>query len=153
MNLKRLIKKHISFIRYVVAGALTVGVDVGLLYILVSFFQVEVYIAATVSFVTSLVVNFTLNKLWSFGARSNTPQQVIVYSLVILLNYLVGLAMIALAKDLHLGYMVGKVSALIITTLWNFFLYKYVVFINKQVRLGGLNDATKVEPLSVKGEI
>jgi putative flippase GtrA len=130
MDVSSLLKN--KFLRYVASGLATVATDVGGLYILVHFFGVQVYLAATVSYLVSLVVNFGLNKLWTFEAGTNTSYHMVAYGLVIGLNYLVGLGMIALAQHIGAGYLVGKVAALVITTGWNFFIYKYVVFVTDE---------------------
>lgn len=108
-------------------------VDLGLLYVLAGALHLDVYLAATVSFWTSLLVNFLLNKYWTFGVDSNTPQHIVAYSGVVLFNYLFGLAMITLAKDLHMGYMVGKLAAIALSIVWNFLIYKHLVFIDRKL--------------------
>ena len=130
MSVRTLIS-NASFIRYLVAGFATVAVDVGMLFALVHIAHLNVYLAATISFWTSLVVNFGLNKLWTFGVKQNTPHHLTFYGAIILLNYLVGLLFIAFARELHLSYLVGKLAALAITTGWNYFLYKHVVFVER----------------------
>lgn len=119
-----------SFKRYVCVGVATVGVDYGLLLLLTKA-GVNVYVAATISFWASLVVNFCLSKLWTFKVANTTGHHLTFYALVILLNYLVGLVMIALAKHLGFSYFAGKFVATILTTVWNYFLYKHVVFLDK----------------------
>lgn len=118
-----------SLIRYIIVGLTTVLVDVGLLYLLVSQAGIEVYVAATISFWTSLAYNFLLSKLWTFGVKKHTTYQLIGYGLVITINYFVGLGLIGLAGDMHQSYLVGKLAALAITTIWNYLLYRYVIFV------------------------
>lgn len=121
--------KETDIIRYITVGLTTVLVDIGLLYILASLLQVEVYVAATISFWTSLVYNFLLSKFWTFNVRKHTTYQLVGYGLLITCNYIVGLVLIAAAKDIHQPYLAGKLLALIVTTVWNYLLYKYVIFV------------------------
>lgn len=144
--------KDTSLIRYIIVGLTTVLVDIGLLYILASLLHVEVYIAATISFWTSLVYNFLLSKLWTFNVRQHTTYQLIGYGLLITCNYFVGLALIAVAKDLHEPYLAGKLLALIVTTVWNYLLYKYVIFVEDDKSLL-LRVKRSFAPAPPKGEL
>jgi len=130
-----------ALIRYGVTGVLTVSVDLGGLVLLHQVFGVEVYVAATLSFWASLGVNFVLNKLWTFHVRSHTTQQAMVYGCLVFVNYMTGLAMIDFFTVLGFGYIYGKIAALAMTTIWNFILYKKVIFIKRPV--GRLLRASK----------
>jgi len=107
--------------------------DVVVLVALKELAHIEVYVAATLSFSASLIVNFLLNKYWSFAVRSYTSQQIVMYSILVGINYLVGLALIDLATSNGASYIAGKLCALVLTTIWNYFLYKKVIFANKSV--------------------
>lgn len=117
-----------SFIRYAISGVLTVLTDVLVLVLLKEFAHVDVYLAATISFGASLLVNFLLNKYWAFGVRSYTSQQIVMYGILVSINYAVGLGLIGFAMNSGGSYVIGKISALVLTTLWNFFIYKYIIF-------------------------
>lgn len=119
---------HIRAVRYVAVGLTTVATDAGLLWAL-AHFGVPVLLAATVSFWVSLVVNFSLSKIWTFEVRQNTPHQAVLYTLLICWNYGFGLFMIDLFLHYHWGYIAGKLVALFITTGWNYFLYRQVIFV------------------------
>lgn len=115
-------------LRYVVVGLLTVGVEYGLLVGLAQS-GVGVYVAATTGFWVSLLVNFAANKLWTFGFVRATGHHLAFYAALVLVNYGTGLGLIAAARSLGLGYLVGKLAATCLTTVWNYLLYKHVVFV------------------------
>jgi putative flippase GtrA len=125
-----------QLIRYILVGLITVVVDVGGLYVLVQL-GTSVYIAATISFAASLCVNFLLSRIWTFNARLNTPYQIVLYATLVLVNYLFTLAAINVAQHYHIGYLEGKIAAVVITTCWNFLLYKYVIFTKRRITLAG----------------
>lgn len=135
-GLRRLLGEP-SVVRYVVVGLLTVAVEYGLLVGLTRG-GVGVYLAATVGFWVSLLVNFVVNKLWTFGVRPATGHHLAFYAVLVALNYATGLGLIALARALGLDYLVGKVAATCLTTGWNYLLYKHVVFVDRERAWFGL---------------
>lgn len=128
ISVGRLAKKYQHVWRYVVVGLTTVGIDVGLLYLLVQF-GVPVYLAATIAFATALLANFTLSRVWTFEVRRRTAYQTAWYGLLIFGNYLFSLLLIAVFQHYNASYIAGKVTAVAITTIWNFLMYKYVIFV------------------------
>jgi len=128
---KLIINKQV--IQYLAIGATTVCIDIGLMALLHSMFGVNVYLAATVSFWTSLVFNFCANKFYTFNVAANTVQHAGTYLTLVGINYFVGLMMIALGAHLGINYIVAKLGAIVLTTCWNFLLYKYIVFIKDNI--------------------
>ena len=132
--------------RYLVIGGSTVVIDLGLLVVLKHFFNVNVYLAATISYWTSLVFNFGLNKFWTFDVKNNTIHHLSLYAVLIFINYLTGLAFIDGLGKLGVNYFVAKTAALAVTTVWNYFLYRYVIFVTieqRQQTLGSINGRLK----------
>jgi putative flippase GtrA len=134
-------------VKYAIAGSGTVTIDLGLLIILKQYAHIDVYVAATISYWLSLLFNFSVNKLWTFDARSNTPQHVVSYSVLIGINYLTGLGLIKVALALHGSYVVGKLIGFALTTTWNFLLYKHVIFVTERWRPELLSTKPAGEPL------
>lgn len=128
IGIGRLVKKYQHVWRYIVVGLTTVAIDVGLLYLLVQV-GVPVYVAATIAFGTALLTNFTLSRVWTFGVRRRTPYQTALYGLLILGNYLFSLLLIGVFLHFNASYIAGKVTAVAITTIWNFLIYRYVIFV------------------------
>jgi putative flippase GtrA len=113
---------------YVSVGALGFVVDFGLLVLFREVVGTAVWVAATIAFWASLGVVFLTNKYVTFGARGAGHRQLVRYFVLLGINYVVTLGVIALADRTGLGYQVGKIAAVIMTTVWNYVAYQLWVF-------------------------
>jgi putative flippase GtrA len=113
---------------YLGVGLAGFAVDFGLLVLLREVFAAPVWLAATVAFWASLAVVFLTNKYVTFDARGTGPRQLVRYFVVLGINYLVTLGVLALAERIGVGYQIGKVAAVAMTTVWNYFAYEFWVF-------------------------
>jgi putative flippase GtrA len=113
---------------YLTVGVLGFAVDFGLLVLLREMFRTPIWLAATVAFWSSLAVVFLTNKYVIFGTRGAGHRQLARYLTLLGINYLVTLAVIALAERVGVGYQVGKVVAVAMTTVWNYLAYEFWVF-------------------------
>lgn len=85
-------------------------------------------IAASVSYWISLAYNFTLNKLWTFGVRSNTRKHAVLYGCLVVFNYLTTVGIIWLLGRAGIQYLVAKICAVALTMVWNYIAYKKLIF-------------------------
>ena len=91
-------------------------------------------IAQTISMILGAVVSFTLNKLWSFKNRKRSLSQIIKYCIVFCFNLLVTNTIIYLITNSNIStnLMIIKLGLVCMTTTWNFFLFKYFVYREKE---------------------
>jgi putative flippase GtrA len=115
---------------YLAVGGLTVIVDVGLLALLHEFFGVPLGLATTLAFCTAVSVNFLLNRtaMSSRGSQGLT-QHALRYGSLVAANYVITLAVVTTAGPVGDRYLVAKVAVVALSTLWNFLLYRYWVFL------------------------
>jgi putative flippase GtrA len=113
---------------YLAVGLTGFAVDFGLLVLLREVFKAPIWLAATIAFWASLAVVFFTNKYVTFNARGAGRRQLMRYFTLLAFNYLVTLGVIALAERIGVGYQVGKVVAVALTTVWNYFAYEFWVF-------------------------
>ncbi|MDN5858016.1 MAG: GtrA family protein, partial [Pseudonocardia sp.] len=104
------------------------AVDFGLLVFFREVVGTPVWVAATIAFWSSLAVVFLTNKYVTFAARGSGHRQLVRYFLLLGFNYLATLAVLYLAERTGLGYQLGKVVSVALTTAWNFFIYQKWVF-------------------------
>lgn len=117
-----------SFVRYVLIGGTTVAIDVGLLIVLKEFLHVPIYIAASLSYWTSILFNFLANKHWTFQVSGQLHRHALQYLLLLVFNYLVTLGIIWFFRHLGIGYLIAKMLAIAISISWTYFIYKHVIF-------------------------
>ena len=119
-----------SFLRYIFIGGTTFALDFGLLVLLHGLAQINVLVAASVSYWTSIIFNFTMNRFWTFGVRSrvNIHKHVAMYGLLLAVNYLFTVGFIAVATHFGMHYTIAKIISVAIQTSWTYFIYKKIIF-------------------------
>lgn len=116
------------FVRYVGVGVAGFAVDFGLLVLFREVVHSPLWLATTIAFWGSLAVVFLSNKYLTFNARGQGHRQLVRYFILLGINYLVTLGIVYLAQRVGVGYQLGKIAAVAITTLWNYFAYQLWVF-------------------------
>ena len=116
------------FVTYLAVGVAGFIVDFGLLVLFREVVGTPVWLAATIAFWGSLAVVFLTNKYVTFGARGAGHRQLVRYFILLGINYVATLAVLQLAEATGLGYQLGKVISVALTTIWNFFAYQHWVF-------------------------
>jgi len=118
------------FIKYSVVGASGAIVDLTALYLLVEYAQINVYLAAALSFLLAVINNFTFNKYWTFNDRSQKySTQFIKFFTVSCIGLLLTLSFMWLFIDVFsIWYMLAKVLTTFIVLMWNFTANKFWTF-------------------------
>lgn len=114
--------------RFVIVGGISFVIDLGLLMLLHEIFLVDLLIATPVAFLTSLGINFSLQRIFTFRADNGKSVSFVKYCLLVIFNTLAVDIIVNVIDWLGAGYQVGKVVATILTTAWNFLLYKHWIF-------------------------
>jgi putative flippase GtrA len=118
-----------SFVRYVVIGGTTVGLDFGLLVLLHGALNVNLIVAITLAYGTSIIFNFTANRLWAFGAtQQSVARHLGPYLLLLGFNYLFTVGFVAGTTNLGLHYTIAKLLAVGIQISWTYIAYKKLIF-------------------------
>jgi len=116
--------------RFCIIGALTAGLDIALLYVLVSFCTVHYFVAAGLSFTLAVLLNYYLSVLWVFASGKFSRRREIIFFWAISVGGL-GLNQVVmwiLVGGAGINYMLAKWTSLLVVTAWNFVGKKRVVF-------------------------
>ncbi|MGY4540239.1 putative flippase GtrA [Arthrobacter sp. UYNi723] len=119
-----------SVVRFLIVGGLSFALDMGLLVILHEVLRVDLWIATPIAFVVSLVFNFLLQRLFTFRATNHGGVSAARYLLLVLFNVVVSDLIVTGFDALAWSYIAGKVTATVLTTVWNYFLYRHWIFKN-----------------------
>ena len=114
--------RFMEIIRFCIVGGLSLIVDCGILYGLTDFLGVHYLYSAGISFTASVVFNYWLCVVYVFkGAKKQTPKQATIFigSSVIGLG-LNQICMYFFVEIIGLHYMLAKLGATVIVTLWNY---------------------------------
>lgn len=113
------------------AGATAVVVEYGSFYILYLLFGLHLYIAHSVSFLLGLFTSFSINRFWTFYTKSYAKaatHQLGLYIALAATNLIITNLLIGWFNYLGIHPLVGKIFVVTIPPIWNFFLYKTVIF-------------------------
>ncbi len=111
-----------EIVRFCFVGGLSLIVDCAILYGLTDFFGVHYLYSAAISFTASVIFNYWLCVTYVFkGAKKQTPKQATIFigSSVVGLG-LNQICMYFFVEIISLHYMIAKLGATVIVTLWNY---------------------------------
>jgi putative flippase GtrA len=114
--------------RYLVAGVASFGFDIGLLWVLHEVARIPLAIATPTAFLSSFVVTYTLQRTFAFRATNSVAPSVLRYAILVAANTALTTMMVWGADAVGLSWVLGKVSAVIVTTVGNYFAYRHWVF-------------------------
>lgn len=117
-----------STVRYFAIGGLSFFIDVGLLALLYQVAGLPLWLSTVLGFWTSVVANFLLQRRFAFRSAAPVFRSMGRYGILLGANTLFTVLVVNLAETTGLGYAVGKVASVLITTAWNLYLYRHWVF-------------------------
>jgi FkbM family methyltransferase len=124
------------FWRFVVAGVIATGTNIGLLYVLTDLVGLWYLLSVVIAFTIATAVGFLLQKFWAFfhNADSRIPHEILIF----ISNNLLGLLFDAaglyiLVEYMGVWYIAAQFFLLAFIAVWNFFVYRFVIFMPKSV--------------------
>ncbi len=120
-----------TFVRYVFSGGAAAGIDVVLLYVLVTYFGVYYLAAATFAMTVSFIARFLLQKYVTFqdDDKEDEKRQFAVYSVLYFLSLAATNALLYLFYErLHLWLVASQVASILSVACACFFVYKLFIF-------------------------
>jgi len=122
-----------SAVRYLVVGAFAFLFDIGVLWVLYEVFHVPLPISTPAAFLLSFVVTYTLQRTVAFRSSHSVAPSVLRYAILVVFNTVATTGIVWAIDALGLPWAVGKVVAVVATTVWNYFAYRYWVFGTRKV--------------------
>ena len=117
-----------SAVRYLVVGGVCFLIDVALLWLAHDVWGVPLAIATPAAFLLSFASTYTLQRLFAFGSESRVVTSVGKYTALVIFNTVATTGIVWCVDALGGGWLAGKVVAVVSTTVWNYFAYRYWVF-------------------------
>ena len=125
----------VQLFRYLFVGGTAFLVDYGLLYVLTEYCGMHYLLSATLAFIAGLVVNYLISTKWVFrtGAPlTNKAAEFTVFALIGVVGLLLNNVLLYVFTDICLiNYMISKLIATAVVTLWNFGARKFILFNKK----------------------
>ncbi|TFD32752.1 GtrA family protein [Cryobacterium sp. TMT1-62] len=117
-----------SAMRYLVIGGASFLIDFGLLALFFQAFAWPLWLATGAAFLISFVFNYLLQRAFSFSSQATHATALSKYLFLLAFNTAATIGIVWLIDMTGWGWGAGKVVATIITTGWNYFVYRYWVF-------------------------
>jgi putative flippase GtrA len=114
--------------RFIIVGGISFVIDLGLLMLLHEVFLVDLLVATPIAFLTSLAFNFALQRIFTFRAENGRSVSFMKYCLLVVFNTVAVDLIVNVVDWMGAPYQIGKVIATVLTTAWNFLLYKHWIF-------------------------
>jgi putative flippase GtrA len=115
-------------VKFLVVGVASFAIDLGLLALLHEVGGVGLWIATPIAFLASLVFNFFVQRKFTFQSGARAHVSLLKYGILVVFNLVAIDVIVNLFAASGMSYAVGKVVATVVTTAWNFLLYKYWIF-------------------------
>lgn len=131
--LSRLIRqvKTSTLLRYIIVGGTSYAIELTVLLLLVHVLHFNTTLAVSIGFWLGLVISFLLQKFLAFKNTDTRARrltiQTVYYALLVLFNYGFTLLFVHLLEP-FIDLSIARTLALIITTAWNYIIYKKVIF-------------------------
>lgn len=123
--------RHHSVFRYLVSGGSAFVMEYGSFLILFKGLALPLVAANTISFLIGLATSFIIGRTWAFKQDTfahKARHQALMYVVLAGVNVLLSNGIIWLLDSLGLDARIGKVIAIGFVAVWNFFIFKYVIF-------------------------
>lgn len=122
---------YVQFFRYGFVSVAALAVDFGGLVFLKEYAHLNYLLAATISFVAGLIVNYLLSAFWVFHSSKllNKKHEFLLFTGIGLIGLgLTDLILWILTSGLGIYYVLSKAIATVIVYFWNFGARKKYVF-------------------------
>lgn len=130
---------HEKIIGFFLIGVFSTLIDVGLLYLFTTGLGLWYIASATISYTCGMAVNFFLNKYLNFRDTSrNYFWQFLSFAFISLISLALTLVILYLTVEIFsLNYLLGKVIAVIVAFIWNYFGQSRITFRLGKRRISG----------------
>jgi putative flippase GtrA len=125
-------KLSIQIVKYIVAGAISAGIEILLLIYLVEVFVLHYLTANLMAFLFTNIVNYTLSRFWVFeGGKYKPKVEVVAFFVVVFIGLGINqIIMYMLVGNVNIDYRFAKIIAIGFAVIWNFLGKKFLVFKN-----------------------
>jgi putative flippase GtrA len=122
-------KKLFQFIRYLLVGGFSFLLEYGLFYVLWQIFSVHYLLANSIVYGSVSLINFLLNRTWTFNSSGQLKRQLFLYIALVVFNFFASNGLLySLTGLLLIEPLISKVIVMCLLVSWNFVIYKKVIY-------------------------
>jgi putative flippase GtrA len=120
---------RVSIAKYIASGLLSLVLDFLMLYSFTEFLHLYYLLSASLSYFIGFFFNFYINRVWTFKTKGSARKQLLRYGALATFNYFITIIFMYISTSLFgINYMVSKTIVMSVIVLWNFVLFKVVVY-------------------------
>ena len=120
-----------EFIRYTVASAIALGIDITTLFALTNWFNVSYLLSGAIAFTLGLLIVYVLSVRWVFEHRvtRNWSTEFFIFALIGLVGLGINEAFLWFFTSIFgVYYLLSKIASVVAVFTWNFCARKYLLF-------------------------
>lgn len=113
---------HLQLLRFTGIGGFCTVVQYIIMWLLTEILSVPPVTSSTVGYIISAIINFQLNKKYTFRSNKNNSEAIPRFVMVVIIGVFInGLSLELLIRALNTHYLIAQIGATLITLIWNFF--------------------------------
>ncbi len=117
-----------EFLSFCIVGAITFLFDYGLLYLLTEYIGLSYLLSSALAFSVAVVINYILCQRFVFAGAKNGVKQLTLFAITSVIGLGINqLCMWAFVECVSMHYMLAKIFATGIVTVWNYVTKKFVL--------------------------
>lgn len=119
-----------QFLRYLVTGFTSFGIEYGLYVLLFNVLKVHYIIASILVYAFVFWFVFLVNRFWSFQSTGNIKKQLFQYLFLFAFNLIVSnvILMYLFTDILGISPFISPILKMAFVVCWNFLIYKYIIY-------------------------
>ena len=118
-----------ELVKYLSSGTLGVLSDILILYLLVEYSNLYLLVSVSIASIVSTVLNYIIQKFWTFKSHAQFFTSFPKYVLVFLFNYFFTIGFMFITVEVYnFHYLLMKIASFAFITIWTYLLYKYFVY-------------------------
>ena len=115
--------------RYLLVGGSSAALELAVFWTLSSPLDVDVRVSNVIAVFAATVYNFLVNRQWTFNASSHWARSAVLYLTLWSVNLVFTTTVIVYADGQGFNATLAKMGTMAVITLWNFWLFRKVVFV------------------------
>lgn len=113
---------HLQFLRFTGIGGFCTVVQYIIMWLLTELLSIPPVTSSTVGYIISAILNFQLNKKYTFKSNKKNSEAIPRFITVVLIGVFInGLSLELLIRTLNTHYLIAQIGATLTTLIWNFF--------------------------------
>ncbi|RYY39847.1 MAG: GtrA family protein [Chitinophagaceae bacterium] len=111
----------LRILKFGLVGLLGMVVDFGITWIFKEKVRINRFVANALGFSCAVVLNFLLNRIWTFGSHAaNMEGQLVRFIAVSLVGLLLNTAIVYILNRRKLNFYLSKAIAIVLVFFWNY---------------------------------